>query len=144
GVFRGRGHVRRSVRAPPPRDAAGSRPRMKELSRDVRLVLAGQAVRAFAYGLGAVLLGRSLAILRLGDLRTGLVLAATVAGTAFASVMVARHADRFGRRRSYALLYLLLAGTGVVFAYAGVAWPLMLAGLAGALSTEVIESGPFT
>ena len=71
-------------------------------------------------------------------------LAATVAGTAFASVLVARHGDRFGRRRSYALLYLLLAGTGVVFAYADVAWPLMLAGLVGALSTEVIESGPFT
>jgi MFS family permease len=117
---------------------------MRGLPHDVRLVLAGQAVRAFAYGLGAILLGRSLALLRLGDLRTGLVLAATVAGTAFASVMVARHGDRFGRRRSYAMLYLLLAATGVVFAYADAAWPLMLAGLAGALSTEVIESGPFT
>src|SRR5215204_3250164 len=117
---------------------------MRGLSRDVRLVLAGQALRGFAYGLGAVLLGRSLAQLQLGELRTGLVLAATVAGTAFASLLVARHADRFGRRRSYALLYLLLAGTGLVFAYADMAWPLILAGLAGALSTEVIESGPFT
>ena len=117
---------------------------MKDLSRDTRLVLAGQAVRAFAYGLGAILLGRTLALLHLGGIRIGLVLAATVAGTAFASVMVARHGDRFGRRRSYALLYVLLAGTGVVFAVADVAWPLMLAGLIGALSTEVIESGPFT
>ena len=117
---------------------------MKGLSRDTKLVLAGQAVRAFAYGLGAILLGRSLALLHLGGVRTGLVLAATVAGTAFASVMVARYGDRFGRRRSYALLYLLLAGTGVVFALADVAWPLLLAGLVGALSTEVIESGPFT
>jgi len=117
---------------------------MRGLSRDVRLVLAGQALRGFAYGLGAVLLGRSLAQLQLGELRTGLVLAATVGGTAFASLLVARHADRFGRRRSYALLYLLLAGTGLVFAYADMAWPLILAGLAGALSTEVIESGPFT
>jgi MFS family permease len=117
---------------------------MKGLPRDVRLILAGQALRAFAYGLGAVLLGRSLAQLRLGDVSTGLVLAATVAGTAFASLLVARHADRVGRRRSYALLYLILAGTGVVFAFANVTWPLVLAGLAGALSTEVIESGPFT
>jgi MFS family permease len=117
---------------------------MSRLPRDVRLVLAGQAIRAFAYGLGAVLLGRSLALLELGDLRTGLVLSATVAGTAVASLLVARHGDRFGRRRSYAALYLLLAMTGVVLAFADAAWPLMLAGLFGALSTEVIESGPFT
>jgi MFS family permease len=117
---------------------------MKGLSRDARLVLAGQALRAFAYGLGAVLLGRTLAQLQLGNLWTGLVLAATVAGTAFASLLVARYADRVGRRRSYALLYLLLAGTGFVFAYADTAWPLIFAGMAGALSTEVIESGPFT
>lgn len=117
---------------------------MRDLPRDVRLVLAAQALRAFAYGLGAVLLGRSLVALHLGGWRTGLVLAATVAGTAVASVLVARYGDRFGRRRSYQLLYLLLATTGVVFAFAGAAWPLIALGLCGALSTEVIESGPFT
>jgi len=117
---------------------------MTRLPRDVRLVLAAQALRGFAYGLGAVLLGRTLADLRLGAGRAGLVLAATVAGTAVASVLVARYGDRVGRRRAYRLLYLLLAGTGVVLAFAGTAWPLVLIGLCGALSTEVIESGPFT
>jgi MFS family permease len=114
------------------------------LPRDVRLVLAAQALRAFTYGLGAVLLGRTLAQLRLGTTGAGLVLAASVAGTAVASVLVARRGDRFGRRRSYVLLYLLLAATGVVFAFATTVWPLALLGLFGALSTEVIESGPFT
>ena len=117
---------------------------MTRLPGDVRIVLAAQALRAFAYGLGAVLLGRTLADLRLGAAATGLVLAATVAGTAVASVLVARFGDRVGRRRAYRLLYLILAATGVVFAFAGTAWPLALAGLGGALSTEVIESGPFT
>lgn len=117
---------------------------MTRLPRDMRLVLAGQALRAFAYGLGAVVLGGVLARMPIGGLSTGLVLAATVAGTAIASLIVGRHADRFGRRRAYAVLYLLLAGSGVVFAYADTAWPLILAGLLGALSAEVIESGPFT
>jgi hypothetical protein len=43
---------------------------------DLRLVLAGQVVRAFGYGLGAVLLGRTLAGLHLDSTRSGLVLAA--------------------------------------------------------------------
>jgi MFS family permease len=114
------------------------------LPGDVRLVLVAQALRAFAYGVGAVLLGRTLAELRFGTAQTGLVLAAIVAGSAVGSVLVARYADRFGRRRSYRLLYLMLAVTGVVLAFATSAWPLVLVGLTGALSTEVIESGPFT
>jgi len=60
------------------------------------------------------------------------------------SVAVARWADRVGRRRFYAGLYALLAVTGVVFAFAGAVWLLALFALTGALSTEVIESGPFT
>jgi MFS family permease len=114
------------------------------LPRDARLLLAGQAARAFGYGLGAVLLGRTLATLELGDAQVGLVLAAILAGTAIVSVLVGRFADRLGRRRSYGLLYLLLAVTGVVFAAAGNVWLLVAGGLLGALSSEVIESGPFT
>ena len=64
---------------------------MTKLPSDVRVVLAAQALRAFAYGLGAVLLGRSLVALHLGGWRAGLVLAATVAGTAIASVLVGRY-----------------------------------------------------
>ncbi len=116
----------------------------RRLPGDVRLVLAAQALRAFTYGLGAVLLGRTLVQLRLGAGRAGLVLAATVAGTALASLLIARFGDRFGRRRSYAVLYVVLAATGVVFAFASSVWPLAVVALFGALSTEVIESGPFT
>ncbi|HEY6798052.1 MAG TPA: hypothetical protein VI248_25530, partial [Kineosporiaceae bacterium] len=114
------------------------------LSRDARLVLAAQALRAFAYGLGAVLLGRTLAALHASGTTVGAVLAGTVTGTAVASLAVARFGDRFGRRRSYRTLYLLLAATGAVFAVADRAWLLVAAGLAGAMSSEVIESGPFT
>jgi len=114
------------------------------LTRDARLVLAAQAVRAFAYGLGSVLLGTSLEQRGLSSVDVGFVLASVVAGTVLASIVVARWGDRLGRRRSYAALYAALAVVGVVFAYASSPWWLVLVALTGAMSTEVVESGPFT
>jgi MFS family permease len=110
----------------------------------VRLILAAQALRAFAYGLGAVLLGVTLAQRGYSPFRVGAVLTAVVAGTVVASLLLARYGDRAGRRRCYVIMYLLLAVTGVVFAFAVPLWVLLAASLTGALSTEVVESGPFT
>jgi MFS family permease len=114
------------------------------LSADARRVLAAQAVRAFAYGLGAVLLGATLEQRRFSSTKAGLVLAAVLGGTILASVAVARWGDRIGRRRCYAALYAALVVTGVVFAFADSVWPLVAVSLLGGLSTEVVESGPFT
>ena len=114
------------------------------LSPDARRILAAQALRAFAYGFGAVALGASLDRLGFDSMATGLVLGAAVAGTALASLVVGRWGDRWGRRRCYAVLYMALAVTGAVFAEARTAWLLGAAALVGALSTEVVESGPFT
>jgi len=72
------------------------------------------------------------------------VLAAVLAGTVLASLAVGRWGDRIGRRRCYAALYGALTLTGIVFAYAGSLWPLLVVSLLGGLSTEVVESGPFT
>ena len=91
-----------------------------------------------------MLLGASLADRGLSVWQVGLVLGAVVAGSALMSVVIARYGDGFGRRRSYAALYAILAGTSVVFALSSTMWALALVGLTGALSTEVIESGPFT
>ncbi len=117
---------------------------MRMLSRDARLVLAAQALRAFGYGFAAVLLGVVLADRHLSGFEVGLVVTSVVAGTAIASVAVARYADGLGRRRCYIGLYLLLAATGIVFAFAQQLWALVGVALFGALSTEVVESGPFT
>ena len=118
--------------------------RSSYLSRDARLVLAAQMLRAFAYGFGAVLIGVTLKSRHFSRTEVGLVLAAVIAGAAVASVVIARYGDRFGRRRSYISLYLMLAVTGVVFAFATRPWVLIVVALTGALSTEVVESGPFT
>ena len=114
------------------------------MTRDTRLILAAQAARAFAYGLGAVLLGATLDDLGFGSVEVGLVLGSVLAGTVVASLVVGRYGDRVGRRRCYRTLYALLAITGVAFALSRSAWVLVAVALLGALSTEVIESGPFT
>ena len=114
------------------------------MSHDARFVLAAQALRAFAYGFGAVLIGVTLSARGFSSTEIGVVLAAIVAGTALASVVIGRRGDRFGRRRCYVVLYLLLAVTGVAFAFADRLWLLVVVALTGALSTEVVESGPFT
>jgi MFS family permease len=117
---------------------------MSDARRDTSKVLAAQAVRAVAYGFGAVLLGTSLDDRGLPGWQVGLVLGAVVAGAALMSVLVACYADRIGRRRTYAALYALLGLVGIVFATGQPVWLLVAAALTGVLSTEVIESGPFT
>lgn len=111
---------------------------------DARRVLFAQALRALAYGFGSVLLGVTLDERGLSSTEAGLVIAAVVAGTVFASMLVGRYADRLGRRRCYVILYLVLAAVGVALALSDAAWLLILFALTGALSTEVVESGPFT
>jgi MFS family permease len=123
----------------PERDAGSAR-----LSRDARAILAVQALRAFAYGLGSILIGVTLARRGLSGLEVGLVLAALLAGVALVSVAIARTGDRIGRRRWYVLLLLVLAVAGATFALTGSTWLLVLAALTGTVSTEVVESGPFT
>jgi MFS family permease len=116
----------------------------RPLTSDSRRVLLAQALRALAYGFGSVLLGVTLDERGLSSTEAGLVIAAVVAGTVLASMFVGRYADRIGRRRCYIVLYVLLAAVGVAFALSDAAWLLILFALTGALSTEVVESGPFT
>jgi MFS family permease len=117
---------------------------MRTMSPDARVVLEAQAVRAFGYGLTSVLLGVTLDRLGMSGVKAGAVLASVVAGTALASIVIARQAAVLGRRRCYLALYLALCLSGVVFAFTRSAWLMAATGLLGALSTEVVESGPFT
>jgi len=114
------------------------------VSTDARRILALQALRAFAYGLGSVLIGVTLARRGLSGFEVGLVLAALLAGVALTSLAIARTADRVGRRRWYAALFLLMGLAGAAFALTDETWLLVLAALSGTISTEVVESGPFT
>ena len=114
------------------------------LSSDARRVIAAQALRAFAYGFGALLLGSTLKQLGFDSTKVGLVLGAIVAGTIVASIAVARWSDRFGRRRSYIALYLMLALAGAVFSLSRNLLVLTVIALTGTLSTDIVDNGPFT
>jgi MFS family permease len=111
---------------------------------DGRRILAAQALRAFGYGFGAVLLGVVLRARGWPSSRVGVLLALVVAGTVAASLLVGWVGDRLGRRRLYGLLYVGLAGAGIAFGLSDRLWVLGLVALTGTLSTEVVESGPFT
>ncbi len=114
------------------------------MGSDVRRIIVAQALRAFAYGFTSVLLGAALEARGWSSGRVGALLTAVVAGTGLMSLAVARFGDRVGRRRFYRALYLCLAATGAAYALSA-SFPLLAAvALIGALSTEIVDSGPFT
>jgi predicted MFS family arabinose efflux permease len=114
------------------------------LTADARRILAVQGLRAFAYGLGSVIIGVSLSRRGLSGAEVGLVLASLLAGVAISSLAIGRTGDRVGRRRWYAGLFLVMGVAGTAFALTDSTWLLVLAALTGTVSTEVVESGPFT
>ena len=78
--------------------------------------MTAQALRAFVYGFGAILVGVTLAQRGYSSTTVGLILTDVVVGTVGATVGLAHDADRVGRRRSYVATYVFLALAGVVFA----------------------------
>lgn len=114
------------------------------MTADVRRILVAQGLRAAAYGFGSVLLGASLEAQGRSPSQVGLLLTTIVAGTALMSLAVGTYGDRVGRRRFYALLFLGMAAAGAAFGLSDSFWLLATVGLTGTLSTEVLESGPFT
>ncbi len=117
---------------------------MLGLRVDARRLIAVQAFRAVAYGLGAVLIGESLARRGLSGAEVGGVLAALLAGAGLVSMLLARYGDRLGRRRCYRILLLAMAAAGTVLALTDWLPALVLVALTGTLSPDVVESGPFT
>jgi len=111
---------------------------------DARRILAVQALRAFAYGLGSVLIGVTLARRGLSGAEVGGVLGALLAGIGLMSFVLARYAERIGRRRAYIVLLAVMGPAGAVFAFTGWLPALVLAALTGTVSTDAVESGPIT
>ena len=87
--------------------------RVSSVESDLRLILWIQALRAFVYGFGVVVLGLELARSGLSDAQVTLVFTAMLAGMAVASLVVGWIGDRVGRRRLYAILLALMGAAGV-------------------------------
>jgi MFS family permease len=118
--------------------------RGSQLSLDARVIFGAQALRAFVYGLGSVVIGVSLERAGLLGTEVGVVLAALLAGNAGVSLALARFGDKIGRKRAYRTLLVGMAAAGTVFAVTSSPVALVAAALTGTVSTEVVESGPFS
>ncbi|MEX0682772.1 MAG: MFS transporter [Dehalococcoidia bacterium] len=114
------------------------------MNPDIVRIFCAQGLRALAYGFGSVLLGLTLASRGWSSTEVGALLTAIVAGTALMSIVIGMFGDRIERRRAYALLFCGLALSGLAFGLADEFWILAIVALTGTLSTEVVESGPFT
>jgi MFS family permease len=111
---------------------------------DLRTILVVQALRAFLYGFGSVLIGSVLAASGLSAAAVGAVFTSMLAGMAISSVTVARVGDRIGRIRAYTVLLFVMGCAGALFAITRRLPLLILASLTGTLSTDPNESGPIT
>lgn len=114
------------------------------IERDLRSILWIQALRAFLYGFGSVLIGSMLVESGFTDGQIGLVFTSMLAGMAISSIAVGLAGERFGRRRLYASLLVLMGIAGGFFALTDRLPILILAALTGTLSTDPNESGPIT
>lgn len=110
---------------------------------DLRRILFARGARGLASGYFAVVLGVELHHQGLSGIEVGLVLGAVLGGAAFALLGVRRFADGAGRRRCYLAGYLAQSAAGLVLVLSPWWWLLVLVGLTGALSGEIIDSGPF-
>lgn len=110
------------------------------LDRNGWLVLAGKALRSFAFGLNAVALGLYLAAAGLPEGQIGVVLSGALLGTLGLTLVIALWGDRIGRRR------LLIAGgllmmLAALIPIAGANMALLaLLGLSGMVAVTANES----
>ena len=110
---------------------------------DLVRILVARGARGLASGYLAVVLGVELHHEGLSSIEVGLVLGAVLCGAAFALLAVRRFADHAGRRRCYVAGYVGQAAACLLLALSPWWWVLVIVGLTGALSTEIIDSGPF-
>ncbi len=110
---------------------------------DARLILLMRGLRSLAYGMLAVLLGVSLTTEGFTPVAIGILITFSLAGDMVGTYVIGLAADSWGRRRTLALLALLMAGTGVVFGLANFYPLLLVAAFFGTLGITASETAPF-
>src|SRR2546421_7080321 len=113
------------------------------ISRDYRLILAARLLRAFGFGMAAVLVGLHLERRGLTASVIGLVLSIGLLSAATAGVIAATLSARIGRRNTLALAGLLMAIAGAGLALANSPLLLGLTAATGMLGAASIDLGPF-
>lgn len=104
------------------------------MSTEIKLLLAGRALRAFADGYVAVLLPAYLIALGFGQIEVGLISTTTLAGSAAATLAVGAIGHRWAPRQLLLGAGLLMAATGLGFAGLSGFWPLLVVAFVGTLN----------
>ena len=102
-----------------------------------------RGLRSLAYGLLAVILGVVLADEGFSPAAIGVLITISLVGDMVGTYAIGLFADTWGRRRTLALLSLLMAATGVVFGLVTSYPVLLLAAFFGTLGTSASETAPF-
>src|SRR5947199_2291747 len=108
-----------------------------------RLILVMRGLRSLAYGLLAVLLGVALAGEGFTPVAIGALITVSLLGDMAGTYVIGLLADTWGRRRTLALLALLMAATGVIFGLVTSYPVLLVAAFFGPLGTTASETAPF-
>lgn len=111
--------------------------------RDFWLILLARVLRAFGFGVAAVLVGLHLERRGLSAGAIGVTLTIGLLAGALFGLAAAAASARIGRRRTLALAGVLMAVTGIDLALASAPWLLGLAGITGMLGAASIDVGPF-
>ena len=101
---------------------------------DAAKLLGARSLRAFADGFVSVLLPVYLIRLGFSELQVGAITAATLAGSAVLTLVVGLVAHRFVQKRLLVQATVLMALTGVGFAFVHQFWPLMAIAFVGTLN----------
>lgn len=99
-----------------------------------RPLVAARAVRAFADGFASVLLARYLKHLGFSGLQIGIIVTATLLGSAALTLLAGLRLARFGARTVLLWSCALMALTGVAFGAVTRFWPLVVVGFVGTLN----------
>src|SRR6266851_2275027 len=110
---------------------------------DARLILMMRGLRQVAYGLLAVILGVVLAGEGFSPVAIGVLITVSLVGDMVGTYVIGLVADTWGRRRTLALLSLLMAATGVIFGLVRSYPVLLVAAFFGTLGTSASETAPF-
>lgn len=104
------------------------------MKRRVNLLLAAKGLRAFGDGFVALLLPAYLLNLGYSPLQVGLIATTTLLGSGVLTLLVGLYAHRYHFRSLLLAATILMAGTGLGFAFATDFWPLVLIALIGTLN----------
>ncbi|CAG8953880.1 hypothetical protein HYFRA_00010841 [Hymenoscyphus fraxineus] len=112
-------------------------------SRDMKLLILLRMIRLFACGGATLILALYLSALQFSDASIGLFMTLTLVGDLVISVLLTYIGDGMGVRVTMALGSLLMAGSGIAFAFLDNYWLLLLASIAGVINPSANEVDPF-